>query len=279
MTTHKIFSAVLTTFVVVLLSLPTYSSIAADYKVGDDCQGVDWDAYPKGMWCLEDLDGSITFQNIPVELDLATIENIEGKIERINCGKIKTRAECEILGIEETKKILATDFGLTDAQSEDLLSCSKVRDFGEQPPDTTYAGEYIEGPWESGAPRVCLWHHWPEKTAIERFSGLDGGAKFSIIFFVLLEIVFFGIFYSTFRENKSEKNGRSTAAALFKTLLSVVGVNLLIVFFVWLYIALIEPAMSGNKVDFSKKFLGVPQYMWTVIYTMYYIAWNSNRKK
>ena len=279
MSTRKIFSVVLTTFVVVLLSLPTYSSIAAGYKVGDNCQGVDWDAYPKGMWCLEDLDGSITFQSIPVELDLATIENIEGKIERINCGKIETRAECEIFGIEETKKILVTDFALSDAQSEDLLSCSKVRDFGEQPPDTTYAGEYIEGPWESGAPRVCIWHHWPEKTAIARFSGLDGGAKFSIIFFVLLEIVFFGIFYSAFRENKSEKNGRSTASALVKTLLSVVGVNLIIVFFVWLYIALIEPAMSGNKIDFSKKFLGVPQYMWTVIYTMYYIAWNSNRKK
>ena len=66
---------------------------------------------------------------------------------------------------------------------------------------------------------------------------------------------------------------------MVKTLLSVIGINLIIVFFVWLYIALIEPAMSGNKVDFSKKFLGVPQYMWTVIYTMYYIAWNSNRKK
>jgi hypothetical protein len=279
MSTRKIFSAIMMAFVVALLTLPTYSASAAEQLVGDDCQGIDCDAYPKGLWCLEDLDGSMTFQNIPIELDLATVEKIERKIERINCGKIETRAECEIFGVKETKKILVTDFGLTAAQSEDLLSCSKVRDFGQEPPDTTYAGEYIEGPWESGAPRVCIWHHWPERSAVMRFKDLDGGAKSSIIFFVLLEIFFFGLFYSAFRENNSGNNGRSTGAALVKTLLSVIGINLIIVFFVWLYIALIEPAMSGNKVDFSKKFLGVPQYMWTVIYTMYYIAWNSNRKK
>ena len=266
-------------FVVAILSLPAYTAAAANELVGDDCQGIDWDDYPKGMWCLYNLDGSITFQNIPVELDLATIETIEGKIERINCGKIQTRAECEIFGITETKKILVAHFGLTEAQSEDILSCSKVKDFSEDPPNSTKAGEYIEGPWENGAPRVCLWHHWPERTAIERFNGLDGGAKSSIIFFILAEIVFFGLFYSAFRENNSVRNGLSTNSALIKTLLSVIGVNLIIVFIVWLYIAFIEPSMSGNKIDFSKKFLGVPQYMWTVIYVLYYIAWNSSRKK
>lgn len=44
-------------------------------------------------------------------------------------------------------------------------------------------------------------------------------------------------------------------------------------------VALIHSAMSGDKVDFSKKVFGVPQYMWTVISTMFYIAWESNRKK
>jgi hypothetical protein len=191
----------------------------------------------------------------------------------------KTRAECEVFGRKETKKILVNELGLTATEAKDILSCYALEDFAEEPPNTTCDTSYIEGPWEEGAPRVYYWHHYPERSAFTKFNDLDGGAKSSIIFFVLATIFFFALFYSGFRPNKSERNAQSTSVALVKTLLSIVGVALLIIFIVWLYIAFIEPFFNGNPIDFSKKVLGVPQYMWTVIYGVYYIAWNSNRNK
>jgi hypothetical protein len=292
MNLRKSISALLIAFVVALQFTPISVATAAEYKVGDDCSGAPGVEYftveeyneryfPKnsGLWCFDDVNGQSTYQNIPVELDDAQVKRLAYRIEQIVCVNAKTRAECEVFGRKETKKILVNELGLTATEAKDILSCYALEDFAEEPPNTTCDTSYIEGPWEEGAPRVYYWHHYPERSAFTKFNDLDGGAKSSIIFFVLATIFFFALFYSGFRPNKSERNAQSTSVALVKTLLSIVGVALLIIFIVWLYIAFIEPFFNGNPIDFSKKVLGVPQYMWTVIYGVYYIAWNSNRKK
>ena len=292
MNLRKSISALLITFVIALQFTPISVATAAEYKVGDDCSGASGVEYftveeyneryfPKnsGLWCFDDVNGQSTYQNIPVELDDAQVKKLAYRIEQIVCVNAKTRAECEVFGRKETKKILVNELGLTATEAKDILSCYALEDFAEEPPNTTCDTSYIEGPWEEGAPRVYYWHHYPERSTFTKFNDLDGGAKSSIIFFVLATIFFFALFYSGFRPNKSERNAQSTSVALVKTLLSIVGVALLIIFIVWLYIAFIEPFFNGNPIDFSKKVLGVPQYMWTVIYGIYYIAWNSNRKK
>lgn len=292
MNLRKSISALLITFVIALQFTPISVATAAEYKVGDDCSGASGVEYftveeyneryfPKnsGLWCFDDVNGQSTYQNIPVELDDAQVKKLAYRIEQIVCVNAKTRAECEVFGRKETKKILVNELGLTATEAKDILSCYALEDFAEEPPNTTCDTSYIEGPWEEGAPRVYYWHHYPERSAFTKFNDLDGGAKSSIIGFALIAIIFFALFYSGFRPNKSERNAQSTSVALFKTLLSIVGVALLIIFIVWLYIAFIEPFFNGNPIDFSKKVLGVPQYMWTVIYGIYYIAWNSNRKK
>jgi len=292
MNLRKSISALLIAFVTALQFTSISVATAAEYKVGDDCSGAPGVEYftveeyneryfPKnsGLWCFDDVNGQSTYQNIPVELDDAQVKKLAYRIEQIVCVNAKTRAECEVFGRKETKKILVNEIGLTASEAKDILSCYALEDFAEEPPNTNCETSYITGPAEEGASRVYYWHHYPERSAFTKFNDLDGGAKSSIIFFVLATIFFFALFYSGFRPNESERNAQSTSVALVKTLLSIVGVALLIIFIVWLYIAFIEPFFNGNPIDFSKKVLGVPQYMWTVIYGIYYIAWNSNRKK
>ena len=293
MSVRKVFSAVFTAFVLALLIIPTSTAAAADYKVGDDCSGAPGVEYftveeyneryfPKnsdGLWCFDNVNGQSTYQNIPVELDDAQVKKLAYRIEQIVCVNAKTRAECEVFGRKETKKILVNELGLTNSEAKDILSCYALEDFAEEPPNTNCETSYIDGPWEEGAPRVYYWHHYPERSAFTKFNDLDGGAKSSIIFFVLAVIFFFVLFYSGFRPDKSQRNAQSTSVALIKTLLSIVGVALGIIFILWIYIGFIEPFFSGVEIDFSKKVLGVPQYMWPVIYGIYLTAWNSNRKK
>ena len=294
MNLRKSISALLIAFVITLQFTQISVASAADYKVGGDCSGdpgvyslsveeYNERYFPKnsnGLWCFDNVNGQSTYQNIPVELDDAQVKRLAYRIEQIVCVDAKTRAECEVFGRKETKKILVNEIGLTASEARDILSCYALDDFAEKPPNTTCDTSYIEGPGEEGgAPRVYYWHHYPERSAFTKFNDLDGGAKSSIIGFALIAIIFFALFYSGFSPSKSERNLQSTSVAVVKTLLSIVGVALIIILIVWLYIAFIEPFLNGNPIDFSKKVLGVPQYMWTVIYGVYYIAWNSNRKK
>ena len=279
MNLRKSISALLIAFVITLQFTQISVATAAEYKVGDDCTDAEYGVYPNGLWCFENVNGKSTYQNIPVELDDAQVKRLAYRIEQIVCVEAKTRAECEVFGRKETKKILVNEIGLTASEAQDVLSCYALEDFAEEPPNTTCETSYIEGPWEEGAPRIYYWHHYPERSAFTKFNDLDGGAKSSIIFFVLATIILFALFYSGFRPNKSETNVQSTSVALIKTLISILGVALGIVFILWIYIGFIEPFFSGVKIDFSKKVLGVPQYMWPVIYTAYLTAWNSNRKK
>ncbi len=281
------------TFVIALLFTPISVATAADYKVGDDCSGApgveslsveeyNERYFPKnsdGLWCFDNVNGQSTYQKIPVELDDAQVNKLAYRIEQIECVNAKTRAECEVFGRKETKKILVNELGLTASEANDILSCYALDDWAEEPPNTTCDTSYINGPWEEGAPRVYYWHHYPERSAFTKFNDLDGGAKSSIIGFALIAIFFFVLFYSGFRPSKSERNIQSSSVALIKTLLSIAGVALGIVFILWIYIGFIEPFINDNPIDFSKKVLGVPQYMWPVIYGVYYIAWNSNQKK
>jgi hypothetical protein len=290
---RKVFSALFTALVLALPIIPTSTAVAADYKVGDDCSdgpGVEYltaDEYrekylakiPDGLWCLNEENGKSTYQNIPVELDDAQIKKLAYRIEQIECVTAKTKEECETFGIKEAKKILIKELGLTASQATDILSCNTHDVWAEEPPNTNCETSYINGPWGEGAPRVYYWHHYPERSALTKFNDLDGGAKSSIVFFVLAVIFFIVLFYSGFRPDKSERNAQSTSVALIKTLLSIVGVALGIIFILWIYIGFIEPFFSGVEIDFSKKVLGVPQYMWPVIYGIYLTAWNSNRKK
>ena len=292
MNLRKSISALLIAFVIALQFIPISVATAAEYKVGDDCSGAPGVEYftveeyneryfPKnsGLWCFDDVNGQSTYQNIPVELDDAQVKRLAYRIEQIVCVNAKTRAECEVFGRKETKKILVNELGLTATEAKDILSCYALEDFAEEPPNTTCDTSYIEGPWEEGAPRVYYWHHYPERSAFTKFNDLDGGAKTSIIFFALITIFFFVLFYSGFRPDKSERNAQSTSVALVKTLLSIAGVALGIIFILWMYIGFVEPFFSDVEIDFSKKVLGVPQYMWPVIYGVYLTAWNSNRKK
>jgi hypothetical protein len=290
---RKSISAMFITFVIALLFTPISVATAADYKVGDDCSGApgveslsveeyNERYFPKnsdGLWCFDNVNGQSTYQKIPVELDDAQVNKLAYRIEQIECVNAKTRAECEVFGRKETKKILVNELGLTASEANDILSCYALDDWAEEPPNTTCDTSYINGPWEEGAPRVYYWHHYPERSAFTKFNDLDGGAKSSIIGFALIAIFFFVLFYSGFRPSKSERNIQSSSVALIKTLLSIAGVALGIVFILWIYIGFIEPFINDNPIDFSKKVLGVPQYMWPVIYGVYYIAWNSNQKK
>jgi len=292
MNLRKSISALLIAFVIALQFTPISVATAAEYKVGDDCSGASGVEYftveeyneryfPKnsGLWCFDDVNGQSTYQNIPVELDDAQVKKLAYRIEQIVCVNAKTRAECEVFGRKETKKILVNELGLTSSEAMDILSCYALKDFAVEPPNTTCDTSYIEGPWEEGAPRVYYWHHYPERSAFTKFKDLDSGSKWSIIELALIVIFFFVLFYSGFRPHKSKRNVQSTSVALVKTLLSIAGVALGIVFILWIYIVFIEPFFSGVKIDFSKKVLGVPQYMWPVIYGVYITAWNSNRKK
>ena len=293
MTFRKPFSALLIAFVVALHFTPISVATAADYKVGDDCSSASGVEYlsveeyrqkisagnSNGLWCFNEENGKSTYQNIPVELDESEINLLVDRIEQIVCVDTKTRAECEQFGIKETKKILIKDLGLTSAQATDILSCNTVEVGSGEPPNSTCDTAYIEGPWEEGAAQVYDWHHYPERSMFTKFKDLDGGAKSSIIFVVLFILFYFVLFYSGFRPIKSERNLQSTSVAVVKTLLSIAGVVLAIIFILWVYIVLIEPFFSDVEIDFSKKVLGVPQYMWPIIYGVYYIAWNSNRKK
>ena len=282
----------LVAFVIALLFVPVSVATAAEYKVGDDCSPAPGEEYqtvdeyneryfPKnsGLWCFDDVNGKSTYQNIPVELDDAQVKRLAYRIEQIVCINAKTRAECEIYGRQEAKKILVNELGLTAGEAKDILSCYALADFAENPPNTNCETSYITGPAEEGASRVYYWHHYPERSAFTKFNDLDGGAKSSIIGFALIAIIFFALFYSGFRPNKSETNVQTTSVALVKTLLSMAGVALGIVFILWIYIGFIEPFFSGVEIDLSKKVLGVPQYVWPVIYAIYLTAWNSNRKK
>ena len=290
MNLRKSISALFIVFVIALQFTQISFATAADYKVGDDCSGTSsltveeyrqkyWGENPNRVWCFDDENGTSTYQNLPVELDESEIDLLAFRIEQIVCVDAKTRAECEKFGRKEAKKILINEIGLTASEASNILSCYTHDVGAEEPPNTNCETSYINGPWAEGAPRVYYWHHYPERSAFTKFNDLDGGAKSSIIIFALIVITFFALFYSGFAPSKSERNIQSTTVALVKTLLSIVGVALIIIFSLWLYIAFIEPFFSGNSIDFSKKVLGVPQYMWTVIYGLYYIAWNSNRKK
>jgi hypothetical protein len=263
-----------------LLFVAGGSSMAAtSYKVGDDCSGVKSGEYPKGLWCYRDNNGESTFQNIPVDLDDSEVNLLEYRIEQIICVEAKTRAECEIFGEKATKKILIKELGLTSSQANDILSCRNLREWAEEPPNSSCVSIYIEGPWAGGAPRVYYWHHYPEESAFAKFAALDGGAKVSIILLVLIALFFFALFYSGFRPTGSDRSSSQESIAIVKSLLSMAGVALGIIFVVWLYIGFIEPVFGGTKIDLSKKIFGVPQYMWPVIYGVYLTAWNSNRKK
>lgn len=279
MPNRKIITSVMALIVFALLIIPTSTAAGADYKVGDDCSEAEYGENPNGLWCLTKENGESTFQTIPVELDDSQIEKLSSSIEQIVCLNARTKAECETFGIKETKQILIKDFELTASQANDILSCNDHDVWSEDPPNSNCLQSYIEGPWGEGAPRVYYWHHYPERSAFTKFNDLDGGAKSSIIFFVLMMIFFFGLFYSGFRPEKSQRNLQTTSVALVKTLLSIVGVALVIVFIVWMYVGVIEPFFNGTEIDFSKKVLGIPQYMWPVIYVIYFTAWNLNRKK
>jgi hypothetical protein len=76
-----------------------------------------------------------------------------------------------------------------------------------------------------------------------------------------------------------EKGAANLTSRLVKSVLAVGGVALVVVFVAWLFIVVIEPSMSGTKIDLSKKIFGVPQYMLLILNAVYFIAWNANRKK
>ena len=78
---------------------------------------------------------------------------------------------------------------------------------------------------------------------------------------------------------RKEKGAANLTSRLIKASLAVGGVALFVIFGSWLFIVVIEPLVSGSKIDLSKKIFGVPQYMLLMLNAIYFIAWNSTRKK
>ena len=272
-------NALLTILTMIFLVMPNSSSLADTYKVGDNCQDIAEVDYPKGLWCALDLEGNFTFWEVPYQIDEDSAAILTKDIEAVDCTKTATRAECEALAREVATQTIVGKFALTKSQAESILSCYRFDGFSG-PFDFSEEGIYLEdGPWESGAPRFCYWYKYPEASAAERFNNLDGGAKFSILFFVVFAIFLFVIFFDAFSPKTKEKGLGSLSARTAKTILAMAGVALGIVFLVWLYIGFIEPLFSGTKIDLSKKIFGVPQYMLSFMYGMYFLIWNSNRKK
>ena len=264
---------------IIFLVLPSTNSYANTYKVGDSCQDVEEVDYPKGLWCALDIDGNFTFWEMPYQLDGASVAILTKDIEGVDCTKTETRADCEALARSVATETIVSKLNLTKSQAESILSCYRFDGFSE-PLDFSNEGIYLDdGPWESGAPRFCYWYKYPDVSAAQRFSNLDGGAKLSIIFFVFLAIALFVIFYGGFDSQDAKKGISTLGARIGKTLLAMVAFALVVIFCLWIYIAFLEPLFSGTKIDFSKKVFGVPQYMLPIIYGVYFMIWNSKNKK
>jgi hypothetical protein len=250
-------------------------SATTEYKVGDNCKDIQEIDYPEGLWCGLGKEGNFYFSEIPYQLDDSQVAILTNDIEGVDCTKVKTRDDCENLARIIATETIVNKFELTKKQAEVILSCHEFESYN--PPDFSDQGIYIEeGPWENGAPRFCYWYKYPNVSSAERFSNLDGGAKASILFFFGTAILFFILFFTA--QNK-EKGAANLISRLVKTVLAVGGVALFIVFGVWLFVVVIEPLFSGTKIDLSKKIFGVPQYMLLILNAIYFIAWNSNKKK
>lgn len=258
---------------------PIAMSAESLYKAGDNCQDVDEVDYPKGLWCALDIDGNFTFWEMPYQLDDASVAILTKDIESVDCTKTETRADCESLARSVATETIVSKLNLTMSQAESILSCYRYDGFSG-PLDFSDQGIYLEdGPWESGAPRFCYWYKYPDLSAAQRFSNLDGGAKLSIFFFIFLAIALFIILYGAFDSQDGKQGIGILSARTGKTLLAMVAFALVVVFCLWIYIAFLEPLFSGTKIDFSKKVFGVPQYMLPIIYGVYFMIWNSKNKK
>jgi hypothetical protein len=270
--------------------LPSTNSYADTYKVGDNCKDIQEIDYPEGLWCSIDRKGNLYFSEIPYQIDNSQKEILIEEIEGLDCTKVKTREDCEKLARFKATETIVNKFNLTKEQAETILSCYQLKYY--TPPDFEDLRIYIDDDrWYTDTPRLCFWYkfpteypkesaaEYPKASAAERFNNLDGGAKFSIIFFVLFAVFLFIIFFDAFSPKTKESGIGGLSARTAKTILAMAGVALGIVFLVWLYVALIEPLFSGSKIDLSKKIFGVPQYMLSFMYGMYFLIWNSNRKK
>ena len=261
----------------------TFNSVAfsatPEYKVGDNCKDIDPIDYPEGLWCGQGNEGNFYFSEIPFQLDNSQVAILTEDIEGLDCTKVKTWVDCENLGRISATETMVNKFKLTKKQAEIILSCYKF-DAGDAPPEfVQFNFEIRNAPLEFGRVRLCYYYKYPNVSAAERFSNLDGGAKASILFFIGAAIFFFLIFFDIFSPTKNEKSIRGLIPRLIKTFLAIGGVALFIVFGVWLFVVVIEPLFSGTKIDFSKKIFGVPQYMLFILNAVYFIAWNSNKKK
>ena len=261
---------------IIFTCTPAAFSSTTEYKVGDNCHNLNEVDYPIGLWCGGDGEGNWEFTEIPYQLDDVSVEILLRDIEGVDCSKASTRTQCEKLGRDVATETLVNKMNLTNTQAASVLSCYKYKSFNT-PPDFSSQGVYLENsPWSNQVPRFCYWYKYPTENAAQRFNNLDGGAKSSILFFVGAAIFFFILFFTA--QNK-EKGAANLTSRLVKSVLAVGGVVLVIVFGVWLFVAVIEPLFSGTKIDLSKKIFGVPQYMLLILNAVYFIAWNSNRKK
>ena len=258
----------------------TFNSVAfsatPEYKVGDNCKDIDPIDYPEGLWCGQGNEGNFYFSEIPFQLDDSQVAILTEDIEALDCTNVKTWIDCENLGRISAIETMINKFELTKKQAEIILSCYKF-DAGDAPPDfVNFDFEIRNAPLEFGRVRLCYYYKYPKESAAERFNNLDGGAKSSIIFFIGAAILLFILFFTA--QNK-EKGAANLTSRLVKTVLAVCGFALIIVFGVWLFVVVIEPLFSGTKIDLSKKIFGIPQYMLMILNAVYFIAWNSNKKK
>ena len=261
---------------IIFTCTPAAFSATTEYKVGDTCHNLNEVDYPIGLWCGGDGEGNWEFTEIPYQLDDASVEILLRDIEGVDCSKASTRTQCEELGRVVATETLIKKINLTNTQAASVLSCHKYKSFNT-PPDFSSQGVSLENSsWSNQVPRFCYWYKYPTESSIQRFNNLDGGAKSSIIFFIGAAIFFFFLFFTSMRK---EKGAANLTSRLIKASLAVGGVALFVIFGSWLFIVVIEPLASGSKIDLSKKIFGVPQYMLLMLNAIYFIAWNSNRKK
>lgn len=255
---------------------PVAFAETSEYKVGDNCRNIDEANYPTGLWCGGDGEGNWEFSEIPYQLDDSSVEILIRDVEKVDCSKVATRAQCEELGRDIATETLVSKLNLTNTQAASILSCYKFESFNE-PLDFTRQGVYLENsPWSSQVPQFCYWYKYPTESALKRFNNLDNGAKTSILFFVGIAIFIFILFFTA---QSKEKGAANLTSRVVKSILAVGGFALVIVFGAWLFIVVIEPLLSGTKVDLSKKIFGVPQYVLLILNAVYFIALQTTRRK